>query len=84
MRSFAKIKSSRKFLNLQYFSISDPSSGGSKDYWYNRGIKYSYTIELPPKTAKLGRFMPPASEIYPVAMETIAALKAFAELELGI
>ena len=69
----------------QYSStILDPSSGGSDDYWYNEGVKYSFTFELPPKTAQEGHFMLPSSEIYPVAMETIAGLKAFSELELDI
>ena len=54
------------------------------DYWYDKGIKYSYLFELPPEFFSQGHFMAPTSEIYPVAMETIAGLKAFADLDLGI
>ena len=71
---------------LNQFSsiISDPVSGAVDDYWYSEGIKYSYTFELPPMTVQQGHFILPTSEIYPVAIEIIAGLKAFSELELDI
>ena len=72
------------FLDQFSSTISDPVSGAADDYWYSEGIKYSYTFELLPMTIQQGHFILPTSEIYPVAMEIIAGLKAFSELELDI
>ncbi|XP_047203321.1 carboxypeptidase A1-like [Girardinichthys multiradiatus] len=50
-----------------------PSSGGSIDWTYNQGIKYSYTFELR-DTGHFG-FILPANQIVPTANETWLALK---------
>ncbi|PWA30381.1 hypothetical protein CCH79_00017642, partial [Gambusia affinis] len=49
------------------------SSGGSIDWTYNQGIKYSYTFELR-DTGHFG-FILPANQIVPTANETWLALK---------
>ncbi|XP_063337004.1 carboxypeptidase A1-like [Pelmatolapia mariae] len=48
------------------------ASGGSIDWAYNQGIKYSYTFELR-DTGRYG-FLLPASQIIPTAQETWLAL----------
>ncbi|XP_034031806.1 carboxypeptidase A1-like [Thalassophryne amazonica] len=50
------------------------ASGGTIDWTYNQGIKYSYTFELR-DTGRYG-FMLPASQIVPTAKETWLALMA--------
>ncbi|XP_023132370.2 carboxypeptidase A1-like isoform X1 [Amphiprion ocellaris] len=50
------------------------ASGGSIDWTYNQGIKYSYTFELR-DTGRFG-FMLPADQIIPTAQETWLALMA--------
>ncbi|XP_041852433.1 carboxypeptidase A1-like [Melanotaenia boesemani] len=50
------------------------ASGGTIDWTYNQGIKYSYTFELR-DTGDFG-FLLPASQIIPTAEETWLALKA--------
>lgn len=50
------------------------SSGGSIDWTYNQGIKYSYTFELR-DTGHFG-FLLPANQIVPTANETWLAVKA--------
>ena len=65
-----------------YMSISqvipvllvDPASGGTIDWTYNQGIKYSYTFELR-DTGRYG-FLLPANQIIPTAQETWLALMA--------
>ncbi|XP_010764315.1 carboxypeptidase A1-like [Notothenia coriiceps] len=53
---------------------SDQASGGTIDWTYNQGIKYSYTFELR-DTGRYG-FILPASQIIPTASETWLALMA--------
>ncbi|KAM8861207.1 carboxypeptidase A1-like [Synchiropus picturatus] len=50
------------------------ASGGTIDWTYNQGIKYSYTFELR-DTGRYG-FILPANQILPTAKETWAALMA--------
>ncbi|XP_075326637.1 carboxypeptidase A1-like [Odontesthes bonariensis] len=50
------------------------ASGGTVDWTYNQGIKYSYTFELR-DTGRFG-FILPASQIIPTAQETWLALMA--------
>ncbi|KAF7666927.1 hypothetical protein LDENG_00088280 [Lucifuga dentata] len=50
------------------------ASGGTIDWTYNQGIKYSYTFELR-DTGRYG-FMLPANQILPTAKETWLALMA--------
>lgn len=56
------------------FSSADQASGGTIDWTYNQGIKYSYTFELR-DTGRYG-FILPASQILPTAKETWLALMA--------
>ncbi|XP_036962647.1 carboxypeptidase A1-like isoform X2 [Acanthopagrus latus] len=51
-----------------------PASGGTIDWTYNQGIKYSYTFELR-DTGRYG-FLLPANQIIPTAQETWLALMA--------
>ncbi|XP_030282793.1 carboxypeptidase A1-like [Sparus aurata] len=51
-----------------------PASGGTIDWTYNQGIKYSYTFELR-DTGRYG-FILPANQIIPTAQETWLALMA--------
>nr|XP_056703119.1 carboxypeptidase A1-like [Euleptes europaea] len=53
------------------------ASGGTIDWTYEQGIKYSYTFELR-DTGRYG-FMLPASQIIPTADETWLALKVIME-----
>ncbi|XP_054844694.1 carboxypeptidase A1-like [Eublepharis macularius] len=53
------------------------ASGGTIDWTYEQGIKYSYTFELR-DTGRYG-FMLPASQILPTAEETWLALKVIME-----
>ncbi|XP_012669694.2 carboxypeptidase A1 [Clupea harengus] len=53
------------------------ASGGTIDWTYNQGIKYSYTFELR-DTGRYG-FILPASQIIPTAQETWLALMAIME-----
>nr|XP_019605606.1 PREDICTED: carboxypeptidase A1 [Rhinolophus sinicus] len=53
------------------------ASGGTIDWTYNQGIKYSYTFELR-DTGRYG-FLLPASQIIPTAQETWLALKTIME-----
>ncbi|XP_015285166.1 PREDICTED: carboxypeptidase A1-like [Gekko japonicus] len=53
------------------------ASGGTIDWTYEQGIKYSYTFELR-DTGRYG-FMLPASQIIPTAEETWLALKVIME-----
>uniref|UniRef100_A0A3Q2CNQ1 Carboxypeptidase A1 n=1 Tax=Cyprinodon variegatus TaxID=28743 RepID=A0A3Q2CNQ1_CYPVA len=50
------------------------SSGGSIDWTYNQGIKYSYTFEL--RDTGIFGFILPANQIIPTANETWLALKS--------
>lgn len=54
--------------------IVDQASGGTIDWTYNQGIKYSYTFELR-DTGRYG-FLLPARQIIPTAKETWLALMA--------
>lgn len=54
--------------------LSDQASGGTIDWTYNQGIKYSYTFELR-DTGRYG-FILPANQILPTAKETWLALMA--------
>ncbi|XP_067235208.1 carboxypeptidase A1-like [Chanodichthys erythropterus] len=53
------------------------ASGGTIDWTYNQGIKYSYTFELR-DTGRYG-FILPANQIVPTAQETWLALMAIME-----
>ncbi|NWY65127.1 CBPA1 Carboxypeptidase, partial [Erithacus rubecula] len=53
------------------------ASGGTIDWTYNQGIKYSFTFELR-DTGRYG-FLLPASQIVPTAEETWLALKVIME-----
>ncbi|XP_036375894.1 carboxypeptidase A1-like [Megalops cyprinoides] len=53
------------------------ASGGTIDWTYNQGIKYSYTFELR-DTGRYG-FILPANQIIPTAQETWLALMAIME-----
>ena len=53
-------------------SLVDPASGGTIDWTYKQGIKYSYTFELR-DTGNYG-FLLPANQIIPTAQETWPAL----------
>uniref|UniRef100_A0A8C9ZYV0 Carboxypeptidase A4 n=1 Tax=Sander lucioperca TaxID=283035 RepID=A0A8C9ZYV0_SANLU len=57
--------------------LSDPASGGSIDWSYNLGIKYSFAFELR-DTGRYG-FILPANQIIPTATETWLALKHIME-----
>ncbi|XP_026878061.2 carboxypeptidase A1-like [Electrophorus electricus] len=66
--------------NYKYGSIINviyQASGGTIDWTYNQGIKYSYTFELR-DTGRYG-FMLPANQIIPTAEETWLALMAIME-----
>uniref|UniRef100_A0A8C7RG09 Carboxypeptidase A1 n=1 Tax=Oncorhynchus mykiss TaxID=8022 RepID=A0A8C7RG09_ONCMY len=54
------------------------ASGGTIDWTYNQGIKYSYTFELR-DTGRYG-FILPANQILPTAKETWLALMAIMDL----
>ena len=56
---------------------SDQASGGSIDWSYNLGIKYSFAFELR-DTGRYG-FILPANQIIPTATETWLALKHIME-----
>ncbi|XP_029009943.1 carboxypeptidase A1-like [Betta splendens] len=53
------------------------ASGGSIDWAYDQGIKYSYTFEL--RDTGFSGFMLPAQQIIPTAEETWLALRAIME-----
>lgn len=57
--------------------LSDQASGGSIDWSYNMGIKYSYAFELR-DTGRYG-FILPSNQIIPTASETWLALKHLME-----
>lgn len=59
-----------------YFS-SDQASGGSIDWTYDVGIKYSFAFEL--RDQRRYGFLLPASQILPTAQETYLALKKILE-----
>lgn len=64
----------------KYGSIIDTiyqASGGTIDWTYNQGIKYSYTFEL--RDTGLYGFLLPAKQIIPTAQETWLALMAIME-----
>lgn len=62
---------------LLFLSPSDRASGGTIDWTYNQGIKYSFTFELR-DTGSYG-FLLPARQIVPTAEETWLALKVIME-----
>lgn len=55
---------------------SDPAAGGSDDWAYDLGVKYSYTFELR-DTGRYG-FLLPESQIKPTCEETMLAVKYIA------
>lgn len=55
---------------------ADPAAGGSDDWAYDLGVKYSYTFELR-DTGYYG-FLLPASQIKPTCEETMLAVKYIA------
>lgn len=52
------------------------ASGSATDYFYEKGVKYSYAMELP---GTPGGFLLPASHILPVADETMRGLAGLFE-----
>lgn len=54
----------------------DPAAGGSDDWAYDLGVKYSYTFELR-DTGRYG-FLLPESQIKPTCEETMLAVKYIA------
>ena len=65
------------WLNQHGHIVLDLTSGTTKDYVYDRlGIVHGYTLEL--RNSDLG-FVPPASDIIPVATEAWNGLKAMAK-----
>lgn len=58
-------------------SLSDQASGGSIDWSYDNGIKYSFAFELR-DTGHYG-FVLPATQIIPTAEETWLGLKTIME-----
>lgn len=66
---------------LYFVSLStDPASGGSDDWAYDEGIKYSFTFELR-DTGRYG-FLLPESQIKPTCEETLLAVKYIANYVL--
>ena len=65
------------YLGYNIFSFADQASGGTIDWTYEQGIKYSYTFELR-DTGRYG-FILPANQIIPTAQETWLALMAIME-----
>lgn len=64
-----------------FISLStDPAAGGSDDWAYDQGIKYSFTFELR-DTGKYG-FLLPESQIKPTCEETMLAVKYIASYVL--
>lgn len=63
-------------LNVCFF-ILDPASGGSIDWTYDIGIKYSFAFELR-DTGKYG-FLLPADQIVSTSKETWLAIKYIME-----
>lgn len=55
---------------------ADPAAGGSDDWAYDLGVKYSYTFELR-DTGRYG-FLLPESQIKPTCEETMLAVKYIA------
>lgn len=52
---------------------TDPAAGGSDDWAYDLGVKYSFTFELR-DTGRYG-FLLPESQIKPTCEETMLAVK---------
>jgi carboxypeptidase B len=71
-------------LDLKFFSrcflISDPAAGGSDDWAYDQGIKYSFTFELRDKG--FFGFLLPESQIRQTCEETMLAVKYIANYVL--
>lgn len=68
-------------VKLYFISLStDPAAGGSDDWAYDEGIKYSFTFELR-DTGRYG-FMLPESQIKPTCEETLLAVKYIANYVL--
>uniref|UniRef100_A0A8C3M5M8 Peptidase M14 domain-containing protein n=1 Tax=Geospiza parvula TaxID=87175 RepID=A0A8C3M5M8_GEOPR len=61
-------------------SPTDPAAGGSDDWAYDQGIKYSFTFELR-DTGRYG-FLLPESQIKPTCEETFLAVKYIANYVL--
>lgn len=73
-------QSDRPLLSLSA-PAPDRASGGTIDWTYNQGIKYSYTFELR-DTGRYG-FLLPASQIIPTAQETWLGLQTIMEHTLS-
>lgn len=60
-----------------HFSLkTDKAAGGSEDWTYGSlGVKYSFTVELPPRGANPGFILPP-SQIITTGEEIFEGLKA--------
>ena len=68
-------------VKLYFTSLStDPAAGGSDDWAYDQGIKYSFTFELR-DTGRYG-FLLPESQIQPTCEETLLAVKHIANYVL--
>lgn len=64
-------------LRLPALSLPDQASGGSIDWSYDNGIKYSFAFELR-DTGRYG-FLLPSNQIIPTAEETWLGLKTIME-----
>lgn len=67
-------------LNLTLL-VADPAAGGSDDWAYDLGVKYSYTFELRDE-GRYG-FLLPESQIKPTCEETMLAVKYIASYVLN-
>lgn len=75
MKTHANSQVISKF-NSRNTPSSDPAAGGSDDWAYDLGVKYSFTFELR-DTGRYG-FLLPESQIQPTCEETMLAVKYIA------
>lgn len=71
--SYHETTTRRRVSKVLLIPHQDQASGGTIDWTYNQGIKYSFTFELR-DTGRYG-FLLPASQIVPTAQETWKALE---------
>lgn len=72
-----KLKHYLQVIHLFFLPHTDLAPGGSDDWAYDLGIKYSFTIELR-DTGTYGFLLPP-QEIKPTCIEAISAVKEIAQ-----
>lgn len=73
--SYCRLEASPQ-IDLNCVSLPDPAAGGSDDWAYDLGVKYSYTFELRDE-GRYG-FLLPESQIKPTCEETMLAVKYIA------